>query len=109
MKIRLPETEKKVIFDKKTGVTTTLLTSIEDKTIKFVGIAKCAPEDTFDEEIGAKISYKRARRQMLVKVRNEAREIIKILDKRKEEYQAVIDNLTKMIEELKQKTYDSLN
>ena len=54
MKIRLPKTEKKVIVDeKRRTVTTLLLGTNENPALKFVGVAKCSPEDTFDVEIGA--------------------------------------------------------
>ena len=107
MKIRLPKTEKKVIVDeKRRTVTTLLLGANENPSLKFVGVAKCSPEDTFDVEIGAKISYKRARRAMLVEIRNEIRAEVKKGQKYAEIHQELVDDLTKSIEELKQSIYD---
>ena len=107
MKIRLPKTEKKVIVDeKRRTVTTLLLGTNENPALKFVGVAKCSPEDTFDVEIGAKISYRRARRAMLVAIRNEVRAEIKKGEEYAKIHQDIYNNLTKSIEELKQSIYD---
>ena len=107
MKIRLPKTEKKVIVDeKRRTVTTLLLGTNENPALKFVGVAKCSPEDTFDVEIGAKISYRRARRAMLVAIRNEVRVEIKRGEKYTKTHQDIYNDLTKLIEELKQSIYD---
>ena len=106
MKIRLPKTEKKVIIDEKRRTVTTLLLGTENTAIKFVGVAKCSPLDTFDAEIGTKISYKRARRAMLVEIRNEIRAEVKKGQKYAEIHQELVDDLTKAIEELKQSIYD---
>ena len=106
MKIRLPKTEKKVIVDEKRKTVTTLLLGTENKAIKFVGVAKCSPEDTFDVEIGAKISYRRARRAMLVAIRNEVRAEIKKGEEYAKAHQDIYDDLTKSIEELRQSVYD---
>ena len=107
MKIRLPKTEKKVIVDeKRRTVTTLLLGTDENSLLKFVGVAKCSPEDTFDAKIGAKISYKRARRAMLVTIRNEVRAEIKKGKEYAKIYQDIYNDLTKSIEELKQSIYD---
>ena len=107
MKIRLPKTEKKVIVDeKRRTVTTLLLGTNENPSLKFVGVAKCSPEDTFDIEIGAKISYRRARRAMLVAIRNEIRAEVKKGQKYAEIHQELVDDLSKAIEELKQSIYD---
>ena len=64
-------------------------------------MAKCSPEDTFDVEIGAKISYRRARRQMLVAIRNEVRAEIKKGEEYAKIHQDIYNDLTKSIEELK--------
>lgn len=106
MKIRLPKTDKKVIIDEKRGTVTTLLLGVDNPSLKFVGVAKCSPLDTFDAEIGAKISYKRARRAMLVEIRNEIRAEVKKGQKYAEIHQELVDDLTKAIEELKQSIYD---
>ena len=107
MKIRLPKTEKKVIVDeKRRTVTTLLLGTNENPALKFVGVAKCSPEDTFDIEIGAKISYRRARRAMLVAIRNGVRAEIKKGEEYAKIHQDIYNDLTKSIEELKQSIYD---
>ena len=107
MKIRLPKTEKKVIVDeKRRTVTTLLLGTNENPSLKFVGVAKCSPEDTFDVEIGAKISYRRARRQMLVQIRNEIRAEIKKGEEYAKFHRDLCEDITKAIEELKQSIYD---
>lgn len=106
MKIRLPKTEKKVIIDEKRRTVTTLLLGTENTAIKFVGVAKCSPEDTFDAEIGAKISYRRARRQMLVQIRNEIRAEIKKGEEYAKFHRDLCEDVTKAIEELKQSIYD---
>ena len=107
MKIRLPKTEKKVIVDeKRRTVTTLLLGTNENPALKFIGVAKCSPEDTFDVEIGAKISYRRARRQMLVQIRNEIRAEIKKGEEYAKFHRDLCEDITKAIEELKQSIYD---
>ena len=106
MKIRLPKTDKKVIIDEKRRTVTTLLIGVDNPALKFVGVAKCSPEDTFDVEIGAKISYRRARRAMLVAIRNGVRAEIKKGKEYAKIYQDIYNDLTKSIEELKQSIYD---
>lgn len=106
MKIRLPKTDKKVIIDEKRRTVTTLLIGVDNPSLKFVGVAKCSPLDTFDAEIGAKISYKRARRAMLVEIRNEIRAEIKKGEEYAKIHQDIYNDLTKSIEELKQSIYD---
>lgn len=106
MKIRLPKTDKKVIIDEKRRTVTTLLIGVDNPALKFVGVAKCSPEDTFDVEIGAKISYRRARRAMLVAIRNEVRAEIKKGEEYAKIHQDIYNDLTKSIEELKQSIYD---
>lgn len=106
MKIRLPKTDKKVIIDEKRRTVTTLLIGVDNPSLKFVGVAKCSPEDTFDVEIGAKISYRRARRAMLVAIRNEVRAEIKKGEEYTKIHQDIYNDLTKSIEELKQSIYD---
>lgn len=106
MKIRLPKTDKKVIIDEKRRTVTTLLIGVDNPSLKFVGVAKCSPEDTFDVEIGAKISYRRARRAMLVAIRNEVRAEIKKGEEYAKIHQDIYNDLTKSIEELKQSIYD---
>lgn len=108
MKIRIPMTNKKVIIDKERRTVTTLLLGVENPLLKFVGVAKCSPLDNFNPEIGAKISYKRAKRAMLVKIRNEIREEIKKGQKYAEIHQEMFDELTKSIDELKQSVYDGI-
>lgn len=106
MKIRLPKTEKKVIIDEKRRTVTTLLLGVDNPSLKFVGVAKCSPLDTFDAEIGAKISYKRARRAMLVEIRNEIRAEIKKGEEYAKIHRDLCEDITKAIEELKQSIYD---
>ena len=106
MKIRFPKTDKKVIIDEKRRTVTTLLIGVDNPSLKFVGVAKCSPEDTFDVEIGAKISYRRARRAMLVAIRNEVRAEIKKGEEYAKIHQDIYNDLTKSIEELKQSIYD---
>ena len=106
MKIRLPKTDKKVIIDEKRRTVTTLLIGVDNPSLKFVGVAKCSPLDTFDAEIGAKISYKRARRAMLVEIRNEIRAEVKKGQKYAEIRNIIKEYIRKSIEELKQSIYD---
>ena len=106
MKIRFPKTDKKVIIDEKRRTVTTLLIGVDNPSLKFVGVAKCSPLDTFDVEIGAKISYRRARRAMLVAIRNEVRAEIKKGEEYAKIHQDIYNDLTKSIEELKQSIYD---
>lgn len=109
MKIKLPRTTKKVIIDEPRKTVTTLLLGVDNRDLKFVGVAKCSPEDIFDADIGAKISYKRARRAMLVQVRSEIRRELKRAQQYVKLNQEVCNELTKAIEELKQNVDDILN
>ena len=59
MNIRLPRTEKKVIIDEARKTVTTLLLGIDNKSLKYVGVAKCSPEDTFDVDFGTKLAKAR--------------------------------------------------
>ena len=102
MKIKLPKTEKKVIIDEKRGIVTTLLIGAGNPSIKFVGVAKCNPEDTFNADIGAKISYRRAKCKLLVRVRNEIRTEIQKGKKYAEMHEKLAQDVTKIIDELKQ-------
>lgn len=109
MKVKLPRTTKKVIIDEPRKTVTTLLLGVDNKDLKFVGVAKCSPEDIFDADIGAKISYKRARKKMLTQVRSEIRRELKRAQRYVEINQIVCDELTDAIEELKQNIDDILN
>ena len=106
MKIRLPKTNKKVIIDDERQTVTTILFGIDNPSLKFVGVAKCSPLDNFNPEVGAKISYKRAKCAMLVQIRNEIRAEVKKGQKYAEIHQELVDDLTKAIEELKQDIYN---
>ena len=53
------ETEKKVIIDEARKTVTTLLLRIDNKSLKYVDVAKCSPEDTFSKETGAKTALER--------------------------------------------------
>lgn len=108
MKIRLPKTEKKVIIDEDRRTVTTILSGVDNKKIKFVGVAKCSPLDTFNADIGAKISYKRAKRALLVAIRNEVRAEIKKGQEYANIHQKIFDNITKYIEELKESIYQDV-
>ena len=47
---------------------------------RFVGIARCAPEDTWDKELGKKIAYLRLREKVYRSFFNKARHYIDTLD-----------------------------
>ena len=85
-----------------------MLIGVDNQSLKFVGVAKCSPEDIFDLEIGKKISYKRARRQMFVEIRRQIREEIEKGENYAKIHQEIYDDLTSIIEELKQSTYDCI-
>lgn len=91
--------------DKKTVVTVIYETFADEEDIffldkpiyaKFTGKAKCSPEDTFDIELGKKLSLARAwlKRDMAYR---------KYLDEQIEEAQNTLDNLEKEEEEITNK------
>lgn len=106
MKIKLPETEKRVIINDKKNVVTTLLITKDVPSMSFVGVAKCNPEDTFNADIGAKISYRRAKCQLLAEIRNEVRNEVQKGKKYAEVHEAIVQDITKTIEELKRSIND---
>ncbi len=109
MNIRLPRTEKKVIIDEARKTVTTLLLGIDNKSLKYVGVAKCSPEDTFDADKGAKISCKRARKAMLTSIRSEIRTEIKKGERYAKVHQDIYDELTQLIEKTKVNIEDIIN
>ena len=109
MNIRLQRTEKKVIIDEARKTVTTLLLGIDNKSLKYVGVAKCSPEDIFDADKGAKISYKRARKAMLTSIRGEIRTEIKKGERYAKVHQDIYDELTQLIEKTKVNIEDIIN
>lgn len=109
MKVKLPKTIKKVIIDEPRKTVTTLLLGVDNKTLKFVGVAKCSPEDIFDADIGAKISYKRARKAMLSQIRSELRMEVKRGQEYAKVHQGLCDEVTEAIDDLKQGINDILD
>lgn len=102
MKIKLPNTEKNVIVNREKGVVVTILTTTENnKTFKFIGKAVCSPDDEFNEEIGKVISYKRARKKLLIEVRNNIRANIKYIQQGINYYKDMECDITNKINELK--------
>lgn len=109
MKIRLPKTDKRVIVNEEKGAVVTILTGVDNGVnFKFVGVAKCSPEDTFNEEIGRIISYKRARIQMLMAFRSSVRREIKNIRKYMTSAKEAEDTITRKIINLKDEINNSV-
>lgn len=109
MKIRLPKTDKRVIVNEEKGAVVTILTGVDNgANFKFVGVAKCSPEDTFNEEIGRIISYKRARIQMLMAFRSSVRREIKNIRKYMMSAKEAEDTITRKIINLKDEINNSV-
>lgn len=107
MKFKIPKTYKKIIVNKEKGIVTTLLFLKGDPKKKFVGVAKCSPTDNFDEKIGSEISYKRAKRDLLIAIREEYLRQVKNGERYARVNQEICDKLTKKIKEIKESIYNS--
>lgn len=99
--IKMPRTEKKIIVNEDKQTVTTILYNADDTNkFKFVGVAKCSPDDNFDVDVGAKISYRRAKIAMLRQGRDSVRLERDRVSKYVENYQKIYDNIQKNINKL---------
>lgn len=106
MKIKIPlkDYDKTVIVDEKRRTVTTLLKGNKTYNLgaKFVGVAVCSPNDIYNEEVGRKISYLRAKKALLSAMRTEIKRLIKEAQIAEVHYKEVCDSMTDFIENIKE-------
>lgn len=76
---------------------------------RFVGIARCNPEDEFDEHIGKVIAYQRARKNLYKSFFKRANTYMRILDNYMDETERILNEFGKSITDSDEKTNNLIN